>query len=84
VIEAVSSTGSFLDGGGSRPLQRAAVPLLHPDHVRAETNAIREAFGAKRRLCPASSSTSIPASGDLAARVDFVATRGLVSVRKPT
>ena len=50
VIEAVSSTGSFLDGGGSRPLQRAAVPLLHPDHVRAETLAIREAFTRKRRV----------------------------------
>ena len=50
VIEAVSSTGSFLDGGGSRPLQRAAVPLLHPDHVKAETQAIREAFTKKRRV----------------------------------
>lgn len=50
VIEAVSSTGSFLDGGGSRPLQRAAVPLLHPDHVRAETQAIRETFTRKRRV----------------------------------
>ena len=28
VIEAVASAGSFLDGGGSRPLQRAAIPLL--------------------------------------------------------
>ncbi len=28
VIEAVSSSGSFLDGGGSKPLQRSAVPLL--------------------------------------------------------
>jgi aspartate/methionine/tyrosine aminotransferase len=50
VIEAVSSTGSFLDGGGSRPLQRAAVPLLHPDHVRAETQAIRDTFTRKRRV----------------------------------
>lgn len=49
VIEAVSSTGSFLDGGGSRPLQRAAVPLLDPDHVRAETDAIRTCFAKKRR-----------------------------------
>ena len=49
VIEAVSSTGSFLDGGGSRPLQRAAVPLLDPDHVRAETDAIRACFSKKRR-----------------------------------
>jgi hypothetical protein len=50
VIDAVSSTGSFLDGGGSRPLQRAAVPLLDPDHVRAETAAIRGEFVRKRRL----------------------------------
>ncbi len=50
VIEAVSSTGSFLDGGGSRPLQRAAVPLLDPAAVAAETAAIRSAFLRKRRL----------------------------------
>ena len=31
VIDAVSSSGSFLDGGGSKPLQRSAVPLLAPD-----------------------------------------------------
>ncbi|MCC6244332.1 MAG: pyridoxal phosphate-dependent aminotransferase [Gemmatimonadaceae bacterium] len=49
VIEAVSSTGSFLDGGGSRPLQRAAVPLLDPEHVKAETDAIRACFAKKRR-----------------------------------
>jgi N-succinyldiaminopimelate aminotransferase len=48
VIEAVSSAGSFLDGGGSRPLQRAAVPLLEDDHVQAETRAIHQAFGEKR------------------------------------
>ena len=30
VIEAVSSSGSFLDGGGSKPLQRSAMPLLAP------------------------------------------------------
>ena len=34
VIEAVSSSGSFLDGGGSKPVQRAAVPLLAPEVVR--------------------------------------------------
>ena len=33
VISAVSSAGSFLDGGGSRPLQRAALPLLAPEAV---------------------------------------------------
>jgi aspartate/methionine/tyrosine aminotransferase len=48
VIEAVASAGSFLDGGGSKPLQRAAIPLLDDAHVVAETNAIHTAFGAKR------------------------------------
>ncbi len=48
VIEAVSSAGSFLDGGGSRPLQRAALPLLEEQHVVAETQAINAAFREKR------------------------------------
>ena len=48
VIEAVASAGSFLDGGGSKPLQRAAIPLLDDAHVVAETNAIQTAFRAKR------------------------------------
>ncbi len=50
VIDAVSSTGSFLDGGGSKPLQRAAVPLLTPEIVHAETAAIRQAFLRKREI----------------------------------
>ena len=50
VIEAVESAGSFLDGGGSRPQQRAAVPLMEPDLVLAETRAIRDAFLPKREL----------------------------------
>lgn len=50
VIEAVASAGSFLDGGGSRPLQRAAVELLEPDRVLTEAAAIRQAFQAKRAL----------------------------------
>ena len=48
VIEAVSSAGSFLDGGGSKPLQRAAVPLLTDAHVIAETNATHAVFREKR------------------------------------
>jgi len=48
VIEAVASAGSFLDGGGSKPLQRAAIPLLDDAHVIAETNAIQTSFRAKR------------------------------------
>ena len=50
VIDAVASAGSFLDGGGSKPMQRAAVPLLDLEHVRAETAAINAAFGAKREI----------------------------------
>ena len=50
VIDAVSSSGSFLDGGGSKPLQRSAVSLLRPDIVAAETAAIRQAFLRKRTI----------------------------------
>jgi aspartate/methionine/tyrosine aminotransferase len=50
VIEAVSSSGSFLDGGGSKPLQRSAIPLLAPDLVRTETAAIRKGFLRKRKI----------------------------------
>lgn len=48
VVEAMSSAGSFLDGGGSRPLQRAAIPLLEPERVRQEAAAIARVFSAKR------------------------------------
>jgi aspartate/methionine/tyrosine aminotransferase len=50
VIEAIASAGSFLDGGGSRPLQRAALELLEPGNVAAEVEAIRAAFLPKRDL----------------------------------
>jgi aspartate/methionine/tyrosine aminotransferase len=48
VIDAVASAGSFLDGGGSKPLQRAAIPLLNEDLVIQETNAIHNVFRDKR------------------------------------
>jgi aspartate/methionine/tyrosine aminotransferase len=48
VIEGVISAGSFLDGGGSRPLQRKAVELLAPTAAMAETKAIHQTFGKKR------------------------------------
>jgi hypothetical protein len=50
VIRAVGSAGSFLDGGPSRPMQRAAIPLLDPELAEREAAAIRETFGAKRDL----------------------------------
>jgi N-succinyldiaminopimelate aminotransferase len=48
VIEAVASAGSFLDGGGNKPVQRAAIPLMEESHVVAETRAIHAAFREKR------------------------------------
>jgi aspartate/methionine/tyrosine aminotransferase len=50
VIESLASAGSFLDGGGSRPLQRAAIPLVAPDHALGEARAIQDAFAKKRLL----------------------------------
>jgi len=50
VVEAVANAGSFLDGGGSRPLQRAAIHLLEDAHMEAETRATHQAFRAKRDL----------------------------------
>jgi aspartate/methionine/tyrosine aminotransferase len=48
VIDAVASAGSFLDGGGSKPLQRAAIPLFDANHVQAEMTAIHNTFRNKR------------------------------------
>jgi hypothetical protein len=50
VIDAVASAGSFLDGGGSKPMQRAAIPLLSMEHARAETAAIQKVFARKRDI----------------------------------
>jgi N-succinyldiaminopimelate aminotransferase len=48
IVDAMASAGSFLDGGGSKPLQRAAIPLLSEEHVVAETLAIQKTFREKR------------------------------------
>lgn len=50
VIEAITSAGSFLDGGASAPMQRAALQLLTPEHVAAETTALRDSFARKREV----------------------------------
>ncbi len=50
VIDAVSSAGSFLDGGGSRPLQRAAIPLLDAELAEKEAASIQATFRTKRDL----------------------------------
>lgn len=48
VIERFASAGSFLDGGGSKPMQRAAIPLFEESYVTRETLAIQNAFREKR------------------------------------
>lgn len=50
VIEAATSAGSFLDGGGNRPLQEAACALVDPGHAHREVIAIHQAFARKRRI----------------------------------
>jgi aspartate/methionine/tyrosine aminotransferase len=50
VIQALGSAGSFLDGGPSRPMQRAAIPLLEPEVADQEAQAIRAAYRDKRSL----------------------------------
>lgn len=50
IIEAISSAGSFLDGGAPHPLQRAAIPLLEDHNIEAETKAIQTIFGKKRKF----------------------------------
>ena len=39
-----------MDGGGSRPLQRAAVDLLEPERVRQEMVALQRCFVSKRQV----------------------------------
>lgn len=50
VIRALTAAGSFLDGGPSRPIQRAAVRVLEPSRADQETAAVRAAFALKQRL----------------------------------
>jgi N-succinyldiaminopimelate aminotransferase len=50
VISRLASAGSFLDGGGCRPMQRAAIPLLSDAHTDAEIKAVQKHFGAKRSM----------------------------------
>lgn len=47
-IETLTCSGSAIDGGPPRWLQRAAVPLVEPGCAWQETQAMREAFRPKR------------------------------------
>jgi hypothetical protein len=50
IIQRLTSAGSFLDGGGSRPLQRATIDLLQEQHTQQEVRAIQSTFRKKRDL----------------------------------
>lgn len=48
VIEAITSAGSFLEGGCSRPMQLTAVPMVEPGFADQEARAIQSVFRDKR------------------------------------
>jgi aspartate/methionine/tyrosine aminotransferase len=48
VIEAVSSAGSFLDGGCPMPMQRVALSLVNQETADAEADSIQRVFREKR------------------------------------
>src|SRR5687767_2242420 len=50
IIQAITAAGSFLDGGHSRPIQRAAIEVLMPARADQETDAVRREFAAKQHL----------------------------------
>jgi len=47
-IKAIGSCGSYLDGGAAHPFQEAAVPMLEPNLVLKEMQALQKHFKAKR------------------------------------
>lgn len=48
MIKGLGSSGSFLDGGASHPLQAAAIPLLEPKRYRQDVIALQKHFMKKR------------------------------------
>ncbi len=48
VIESAASAGSFLDGGGVAPMQRAAIDLVQQGPTLAEAKAVHSEFKKKR------------------------------------
>ena len=47
LVEALSQSGSFLDGGASHPIQLAAIPLLDVKRVQQDKVALQRHFKAK-------------------------------------
>jgi len=50
VIRTLTAAGSFLDGGPSRPIQRAAIDVLAPNRADQETDAVRNVFARKQEM----------------------------------
>jgi hypothetical protein len=50
IIQKLTAAGSFLDGGTSRPVQRAAIEVLSPARADQETAAVRSVFAAKQKM----------------------------------
>jgi aspartate/methionine/tyrosine aminotransferase len=50
IIETLTASGSFVDGGPGRPIQRAAIEVLTPARADQECAAVRRAFADKARL----------------------------------
>jgi aspartate/methionine/tyrosine aminotransferase len=50
IIQKLAAAGSFLDGGPSRPVQRAAIQVLAPSRADQETGTLRRVFAEKQRL----------------------------------
>jgi aspartate/methionine/tyrosine aminotransferase len=63
IINAIASAGSFLDGGCSRPMQRAALKVVNTEHADLEAKALQNHFLAKR-------DRMISGLGNLGIRVD--------------
>ena len=50
LIEKLASAGSFLDGGGCRPIQRAAIEVLDEAHVDSSIVYLQKVFLEKRAM----------------------------------
>lgn len=50
LVNSATCSGSFLDGGPPRFLQRAVIDVIEPGHAAQETDAMRGAFRLKRDL----------------------------------
>ncbi|HMN42729.1 MAG TPA: pyridoxal phosphate-dependent aminotransferase [Phycisphaerales bacterium] len=50
IIQKCTAAGSFLDGGPSRPIQRAAVEVLKPARAGQELAAVRRGFAIKHKM----------------------------------